>query len=239
MSLNRRKFDWVGGAVIPFSYLLVVLLIDATTARSTITPLFGIIGLLVLSFCLTPRVMTFWAAIYSVTVVAIFMNPMLFHFLNREAPAGDGLTPLVRSATFVVGAIISTLFCRVQYRLNQSNTGLIHMLEEIPSPVITSDQDGRIYFANRSAAVIAGLSAKELHGMLFFDLFADKDRQGATIADYLRRFSSSHIEEPIFLKCRGTTYLGSTRMIDTSSPRLLMIVLSREDVADGFVPPNS
>jgi hypothetical protein len=74
--------------------------------------------------------------------------------------------------------------------------------------------------------------------MLFFDLFADKNRQGATIADYLRRFSSSHIEEPIFLKCRGTHYLGSARMIDNSSPRLLMIVLSRDNAA-GFVPPNT
>ena len=238
MSLNRRKFDFVGVAIIPFSYLLVILLIDAATARSTITPLFGIIGLLVLSFCLTPRAMTFWAVVYSVAVVAIFMNPTLFHLLNKEAPAGDGLTPLVRSATFVVGAIISTLFCRVQHRLNQSNTGVIHMLEEMPSPEITSDQDGRIHFANRSAAVVAGLSSKELRGMLFFDLFADKDRQGATIADYLRRFSSSHLEKPIFLKCRGTNYLGSTRVIDASSPRLLMIVLSRDDNA-GFVPPNS
>jgi PAS domain S-box-containing protein len=229
MSLNRRKFDWVGGAVIPFSYLLVVLLIDATTARSTITPLFGIIGLLVLSFCITPRVMTFWAAFYSMTVVAIFMNPMLFHLLNRDAPESDGLTPLVRSATFVVGAIISTLFCRVQYRLKLSNFGLNQMLEKLPVSVITSDQDGRIHFANKSAAALVGLSSKDLRGMLFFDLFADKDRQGATIADYLRRFSSPHVEEALLLKCRGTNYMGSTRVLDTSSPILLMIILSRDE----------
>ena len=229
MSKNERKFDWMGWVIIPVAYLIVVLLLDAVTSRSTVTPLFGIIGLLVFSFSLTPGVMTFWATVYSVAVVVIFMNPMIFNLFNREAPQGDDLTPLVRSATFVVGAIISTLLCRGQHRLKHSNASLTHMMEKLPVPVITSDQDGRIHFANVEAARIAGLSPEELRGHSFFDLFADKNIQGATIADYLRRFSSSHVSQPMNLKCLGKNYLGSTQMIDASRPPLLLIVLILND----------
>jgi PAS domain S-box-containing protein len=232
MVKENRKFDLVGGMLIPLSYLIVVLLLDAVTTRSTITPLFGIIGLLVLSFSLTPGVMNFWAAVYSLIVVVIFMNPILFHLLNREAPPGDDLTPLVRSATFLVGAIIATLFCRGQYRLKQSNSGLTHILEKLPIPVITADQDGIIHFANAAASVIAGIPSDKLRGHSFFDIFADKNLQGATIANYLRRFSSHYIEQPLLLKCHGRDYLGATEVLETSNPRVLMIVVTNTDSSE-------
>jgi len=197
MSKNNRTSVPMNGVVVPMAYLLVVLLLDLEMSRTTVTPLFGIIGLLVFSFRLRPSVMAFWAAVYSVVVTLSFMNSYVFHLLNREAAPMDDLTPIVRSATFVAGAILSVLYCRLQDRLKLSNAGLTQMLEKVPVPVITSDQDGVIHFANEAAASVAGLPSGELKGKSFFDLFADKNRQGATIADYLRRFSSPRVEEPL------------------------------------------
>lgn len=232
MSEKNRTFDWVGVVLIPSAYLTLVLWFDSVMTRSTVTPLFGIIGLLFFSFRLTPAAMAWWASVYSLTVVVIFMNHVLLQFLDRGTAPGDDLTPLLRSATFVTAAVLATLFCRVQHRLRQGNAGLTQILEKIPVPVITSDQDGRIRFANGAAASVAGLSSPELLGRSFFDLFADKDRQGATIADYLRRFATPHVGQPMALKCRGTRYLGTTQVMGATGQRLLLIILTEEDSRD-------
>jgi PAS domain S-box-containing protein len=111
------------------------------------------------------------------------------------------------------------------------------MMEKLPVPVVTSDQDGRIYFANASVATLAGLSSQELRGQSFFDLFSDKNHQGATIADYLRRFSSPNVNQPLLLRCRGKSYEGATQLMDTISPRMLLIVLTSNDFSEPVKRP--
>jgi PAS domain S-box-containing protein len=226
MTHRSQKPDWIGTIMIPFLYLVVVLLLDCMTARTTITPLFGIIGLLVFAFTLSPSAMVVWASMYSVTVVTIFINPELFHLLNRDAPACDGLTPFVRSATFVAGAVIASLLCVILNRLRESLAGLNKTLETLPVPVITSDADGRIQLANKAAADLVRMDPEKLKGASLFDHFADPLLVGATIADYLRRFSVPDVGQPMRLKCGEKTFCGETRRMSFAKNQLLMIILS-------------
>jgi len=220
----------IDNLVIPLVYLILVLVLDFFTPHSTITPLFAIIGLLVFSFGMAPGLMLFWACFYSLVVVSIFLDPSFFHLLNRESPAGDEFTGYVRSATFLVGATLAILLCIVQSRLKQSNLGLIQMLEKLPIPVITSDQDGKIHFANLRAASILGLSSKDLEGKSYFDILADKDRQGATIAAYLRIFQSqSDNNETLLLKRGVKYYTGTTQLLTNLKQSLLMTILMESE----------
>lgn len=226
MSNPSPKSDWIGTILIPFIYLIIILLVDSLTARTTITPLFGIIGLLVFSFTLSPATMMAWSAVYSVTVVTIFLNPILFHLLNREAPVGDDLTPIVRSATFVIGAALASMLCVVLNRLRESLAGVNKTLETLPTPVITSDADGLIHLANVAAADLAGMAPDQLKGKSFFDHFADPEMVGTTIADYLRRFSVPDTGEPMRLKCLGKTFFGQTRRMSFGKNQLLVSILT-------------
>ena len=226
MLSKARPFEWINESVIPFAYLVLVICLDRMTGQTMMTPLFGIIGLMVLAFSLPPRSMIFWAVIYSLIVATIFLSPERLRFLNANAVNHTEMTPYVRSCTFTIAAILSLLLSVVLNRLKTSRGELQEILENLPVPVLISDDDGKIRFVNQIACEILAMPSVEVQGYSFFDLLAPKEFQGATIANYLARFNAQSSKDPLLLEYRGIKYKGQSH-----KKKLLMIALSEISIS--------
>jgi PAS domain-containing protein len=224
---DKLKIDPVGEALLPLGYLLLVLTLDFVTPKTVLAPLFGIVGLLVFAYCLTPAWMTFWSSVYAVVVTVLFISPSVYFLFNKEAPVSDFLTPYVRSGTFIAGAALSAFLCAALSRARAMNDDFRDMLEKLTLPVITSNNDGRIVFVNRAAMEALGWEGDRDRAISYFDALSPKGVQGELIASYLRRFNPGNAGElpPLNLECRGRRCLGYTRMMASKSPRLLLTML--------------
>jgi PAS domain-containing protein len=232
MKQKEVRLDLIGELFIPLAYLLVVLGLEYTTSRATITPLFGIIGLMVMAFCLRPSWMAVWGFVYSLVVACIFLLPAWTSFFNSSNPHAEALTPLVRTGAFVVGATLATLLC---FSLNRSRAlggNLRKMIEVMPVPLIASDVNGRIFLINNSAHTFLGLDDKEKSSKSYFELLAPKNHKGKTISDYLRRFEDQFVTEPLVLDCHGVAYRGFTLLIESTDPPLLMTTIKSASVLE-------
>lgn len=224
---SKFKIDPVDKALLPLTYLIVILTFEYITPMTVLTPLFGIVGLLVFAYCLTPGWMTFWSSLYAVVVTAIFISPGIYMFFNKEASQTDVLTPYMRSGTFIAGAVLSASLCTALCRARAMNDDLREILEELTLPVITSNNDGKIIFLNRAALGALGWEESQELSISYFDALAPNGKQGELIALYLRRFQDGNRREmpPLNLECRGRHCLGYTRMTGSKYPLLMLTML--------------
>jgi PAS domain S-box-containing protein len=66
--------------------------------------------------------------------------------------------------------------------------GLLALFDSLQTPIVVSDIDGNIKFANRACCELLGRSAEEIKDTNFFSVFSQPDRRGQSIDDYLKRF---------------------------------------------------
>jgi PAS domain S-box-containing protein len=66
--------------------------------------------------------------------------------------------------------------------------GLLALFDSLQTPIVVSDIDGNIKFANQACCKLLGRSAEEIKDMNFFSVFSQPDRRGQSIEDYLKRF---------------------------------------------------
>jgi PAS domain-containing protein len=229
--------DWILNLVIPLAYLVVTLSLDYSMPYSTITPLMAISGLMVFAFRLTPPWMIFWVAVYSVVVAFIFLAPGVYAAFsgNLKTPP-DPVTPWLRTGTFVLGAILSSVLCATMARLVAGGKSMRELFEKLPIPIITSDINGDIIFANDAAELLMSESG-QLLSRNYFDIFPAEDHQGTLIADYLARLSGEKStvggeplnEKPLVLMLGSIPLLGRTHLLKQSSPPLLMTILEHDE----------
>jgi len=230
--VSMFKINPAGEVLLPLGYLLLVLTLDFITPKAVLTPLLGIVGLLVFAYCLTPSWMTVWSSVYAVVVTVLFISPGIYLFFHKEAPQTDFITPYARSGTFIAGAALSASLCAALSRARAMNDDFRDMLEKLMVPVITSNHDGRIVFLNRAALDAFGWGGDHNLETSYFDALSPKGVQGELIASYLRLFDqgSAGVMPPLKLECRGRRCLGHTRMMESKSPRLLLTMLDFEVV---------
>lgn len=223
-AIKAIRSDVFGNIVIPFAYLAITLMVDYTMPYSTITPLMGISGLMVFSFRLKPSWMVFWAFVYALVVACIFLYPGFYGVMNSSRPVTDPVTPWLRTATFVLGAILSSVLCMTMARLTGSEKSLKELIGKLPIPVLTSDINGDILYANPAAQQLMG-SVGELSGKNYFEIFPREGKQGALIAQYLRKFSRHHDGAPLELCLDGKTRFGNTHLLEGSRRSILLTIL--------------
>jgi PAS domain-containing protein len=222
-NIKSRYFDPIADVILPAAYLLIVMWLDHITPHTTITPLFGIIGLLFMAFYLKPTWMIAWGIIYSVVVVSVFLLPhwgFLFQFVS---PPSDILTLYVRGGTFLIGAVLAMKLCTTLSRLNKVEHDLSAIFDSFEDPIITSDHNGKIHYLNKSAEQIPTTYGTMEVGSSFFQLIP-KDIQGQGIAKYLGRFRMglSQISDPLDLEYGGRKFKGHTRLMRSTIPPLLV-----------------
>jgi PAS domain-containing protein len=235
MNQGRTRFDFFGDLLIPIIYLLLVLLLDRIVPRTTITPLFGLLGLMVMAFCLRPFWMMLWCLIYSIVVVSVFLDTAVAHVLNPDGMNQDTLTPLVRATTFFAGSVLAAMLNASLQRSREKSRDLQEIIRRMPIPMILSDIDGRIHFMNRAATGILEITEDEQASDSYFDLLSPSGAKGKTISDYLSRFEKQGVGRGLQLEFGGISYKGSTQRIKSTNPSLLITILERSNPE----PPRS
>ena len=212
--------------LLPFGLISAILILDLMLSCPTITPFSASIGLLVMAFYLRPAAMYGWAVIYCVIVGLVLLQPETAVRMNHGVVLPDDrITPMLRLGHALCTAILASLLC---YSLNKLR-GLLgeerDLVSRLPMPVITSDFNGNIRYANMHAVQLLGLKSQTPSGASYFDLLAPKDRHGEFIAEYFKRMEGQLIKSPFMLEHAGFSVVGSTQLLASKAPKLLLTIL--------------
>ena len=169
-------------AVVPFVAVFVVLLIEIETPGIRVTPSLLTIALAIFALFLSPRAVLWWAVILFFPVVLTLL--LVPNNGVYETPVFVAL----RSAACLAVAWVAVGLSRYRWDSERRLEGLIALFDSLQTPIVVSDIDGNIKFANRACCELLGRSAEEIKDANFFSVFSQPDRRGQSIEDYLKRF---------------------------------------------------
>lgn len=212
--------------LMPFGLIAGILLLDSLIPGSTVTPFAISIGLLVMAFYLRPATMYCWAVIYCVIIGLVLLHPEVAVRMNGGGVLSDDrLTQWLRLGHAVCTATLASLLCYFLNKLRGLLSEERDIVSRIPLPVITSDFNGNIRYANIHAVHLLGLKSQTPSGASYFDLLAPKDRHGEFIAEYFKRMEGQMIKSPFMLEHDGVPFIGSTQLLATRAPKLMLTIL--------------
>jgi PAS domain-containing protein len=219
---------WAG----PCVYLLIILAIDYLTPKTTVIPLLGVLGLMLMAFRLPSRIVIFWSVVYSLVVISVFLKPEWYHWMNRSASQIDDLTSYMRSLTFVAAGGMAVLLSLSLKKLTATNLELNELLDNLPNALLTSDENGQIRFLNKAAEKI--ISAGEQTNTIpsYFDLFAPNGMKGRLIANYLGMFKPKNQRSSnglLDLEVNTQKAIGHTSLMSSGPSTLLVTRIVIED----------
>ena len=229
---------------IPFAYLLIILAIDYFTPKTTVIPLLGVLGLMLMAFRLPFRVVIVGSVVYSLVVISVFLNPAYYHWMNHSAPRVDDLTAYMRSLTFIAAGAMAVLLSLSLEKLKENNQELNELLDNLPNPLMTSDENGKIRFLNQAAKKIIMIGQQTNPLPSYFDLFAPKGLKGQLIANYLQIFKSNSLNvshSSLALEVNNQKAHGHARLMVSGPVALLVtrIVMEKgedESRDEGWAP---
>ncbi len=214
---DRRAGPWF--SVLPLVLLLAVLALELATPAVRVTPSLLTIGLAALSLLLPPRQIAIWALLLFLPVVASFL-------LVANAGVPEQMTViLLRSAAFLVVALMAFSLSRYRERSEQQFNSLVTMFDTLVTPIVVSDGDGNICFANRTCCELLGCSQQEAKDSTFFSLFSHPERQGKAIEQYLQHFDrrpSGRIEMTLSVRGRCQSMKSICSMLEIDGRKLLV-----------------
>jgi len=179
---ENRQTDRRWLAVLPLFAIAAILILEVETPSLRVTPSLLTIILASLALLLPPRMVFYWAAVLFIPFVltlALVPNNGI-----RETPAFVAL----RSAAYVAGAWVAVGLSRHRWDSERRLEVLLTLFEALKTPILVSDVDGNINFANRACGELLGRSTEELKAMSFFSVFSQPDQRGQSIERYLTFF---------------------------------------------------
>ena len=168
--------------VVPFVAVLAIFLIEVETPGIRVTPSLLTITLAIFALFLPPRAVLWWAVILFFPVVLTLL--LVPNNGVYETPVFVAL----RSAAYLAVAWVAVGLSRYRWDSERRLEGLLALFDSLQTPIVVSDIDGSIRFANRACCELLGRSAEELKDTNFFAVFSQPDRRGQSIEDYLKRF---------------------------------------------------
>ncbi len=177
---QRKAPRWL--VAVPFVVVLAVLLLEFETPGIRVTPSLLTIALAIFALFLSPRAVLWWA-------IALFVPVVLTLWLIPNAGVRESATFVaLRSAAYVAVAWVAVGLSRYRWDSERRLEGLLALFDSLQTPIVVSDIDGNIKFANRACCELLGRSAEEIKDTNFFSVFSQPDRRGQSIEDYLKRF---------------------------------------------------
>ena len=177
---HPKERRWL--AVVPFVVVIAVLLTEQGTPGIRVTPSLLTIALAIFALFLSPRA-TFWWA------VALFVPVALTLWLIPNAGVRESVAFVVlRSSTYVAVAWVAVGLSRYRWDSERRLEGLLALFDSLRTPIVVSDIDGNIKFANHSCCELLGRNTREIKEMNFFSLFSQPDQRGKSIERYLKMF---------------------------------------------------
>ena len=233
---THRQLSNLWATLIPALYLILSLSIDYFLPRGTITPLLVVVGLLVMALFLRPKQMFPWVVIYTGIVCSIYLSPHL-HLIFSGHPYWQEdrtVVPIVRAMTYAVVGGFSFYLCLLINSLERKKNELVELIRILPWPLVTADQNGSIlYFNDRAQKLIPDLKDKG-SPKSFFDLLAPPNQRGRTIADFLRSLRDHTHEGVLELELNEKQLKGYTYAIEWRGYNVVMVILSKEEIAADF-----
>ncbi len=212
--------------VVPLCLIAGILFLDFSLSYPTITPFAASITLLVMAFYLRPAVMIWWALVYCVIVGMVLLHPEIARRMNGGVVYREDLiTPLLRFGHAVCTAALASLLCNSLNKLRGLLREERDIVSLLPLPVITSDFNGNIRYANIHAVRLLGLKSQKPSGESYFDLLAPKGRHGEFIAEYFKRMDGQLIKTPFILEHDGLPLTGVTQVMEARAPKLMITFL--------------
>jgi PAS domain S-box-containing protein len=171
--------------VVPFVALLAVVLLEVETPGLRVTPSLLTIALAIFALFLSPRAVFWWA-------VVLFIPVVLTLALVPNNGVKESMTFVVlRSMAYVAVAYVAVALSRYRWDSERRLEGLLALFDSLQTPIVVSDIDGHIRFANRACCELLGRGAKEIKDTNFFAVFSQPDRRGQSIEDYLKCFDQN------------------------------------------------
>jgi PAS domain S-box-containing protein len=88
----------------------------------------------------------------------------------------------------VAVAWVAVGLSRYRWDAERRFEGLLALFDSLKTPLVVSDIDGNINFANRACCELLGREAAEIKDTNFFSVFSQPDQRGQSIERYLTLF---------------------------------------------------
>lgn len=177
---QRKERRWLGA--VPFVAVIAILLLEYETPGLRVTPSLLTIALAFFALFLSPRAVFWWA-------VALFVPVVLSLIIIPNSGVRESMALVaLRSAAYVAVAWVAVGLSRYRWDSEQRLQGLLALFESLQTPIVVSDVDGNINFANRACCKLLGRSVQEVKDVNFFSVFTQPDQRGKSIERYLKMF---------------------------------------------------
>ena len=177
---QRKAPRWL--VAVPFVVVLAVFLLEFETPGIRVTPSLLTIALAVFALFLSPRAVLWWAIALFVPVVSALA------FVPNNGVYETPTFVALRSAAYIAVAWVAVGLSWYRWDSERRLEGLLALFDSLQTPIVVSDIDGNIKFANQACCELLGRSAEEIKDTNFFSVFSQPDRRGQSIEDYLKRF---------------------------------------------------
>ena len=177
---QRKAPRWL--VAVPFVVVLAVFLLEFETPGIRVTPSLLTIALAVFALFFSPRAVLWWAIALFVPVVSALA------FVPNNGVYETPTFVALRSSAYIAVAWVAVGLSRYRWDSERRLEGLLALFDSLQTPIVVSDIDGNIKFANRACCELLGRSVEEIKDTNFFSVFSQPDRRGQSIEDYLKRF---------------------------------------------------
>jgi len=167
---------------VPFVVVLAVFLLEFETPGIRVTPSLLTIALAVFALFFSPRAVLWWAIALFVPVVSALA------FVPNNGVYETPTFVALRSSAYIAVAWVAVALSRYRWSSERRLEGMLALFDSLQTPIVVSDIDGNIKFANRACCDLLGRSAEEIKDTNFFAVFSQPDRRGQSIEDYLKLF---------------------------------------------------
>jgi PAS domain S-box-containing protein len=185
-SHNPKDRRWLVAA--PFFTVVAVFLFEIQTPSLRVTPSLLTIALAFFAVLLPPRAVFWWALLLfapMVTTLILIPNSGVY-----ETPTFI----LLRSTTYVAVAWVAVGLSRYRWEAERKMAGLLALFDALKMPIVVSDVDGNINFANRASCELLNRSFEQVRDANFFTVFTQPDQRGKSIERYLKMFEMQPVE---------------------------------------------
>jgi PAS domain S-box-containing protein len=180
---QRKAPRWL--VAVPFVVVLAVFLIEAGTPGIRVTPSLLTIALAVFALFLSPRAVLWWAIALFVPVVSALA------FVPNNGVHETPTFVALRASAYVAVACVAVGLSRYRWDSERRLEGLLALFDSLQTPIVVSDIDGNIKFANRACCEVLGRNSEEIKDTNFFSVFSQPDQRGKSIEHYLKCFDKA------------------------------------------------
>ena len=181
--------------VVPLAVSLAVILAEFGTPDIRITPSLLTISLAAFSLFLRPQAIIVWSAALLVPVVASLI------FIPTSGVFEDPVVITLRVAAFLVVAALAYGLARGREKARKQIRDLVSLLDALRNPVMVSDIDGLVLYANRHCCEILGQTDRDVIHANFFSLFGFTEPISKTVEKYVTIFfQTANHHSPIKLE---------------------------------------